>query len=275
LIACFASPVVNVHNQLRNTDNCARAPLQRLQRRKDSPVTKIVHTHDRFYLDEDRYENPKEIFKWAAALAAKEGRLTPGANVADIGCAAGEFMYYLNKHFAGPTYRGFDLLPELVEKAQAKVPSVPFAAHSLLDPAMLPERSLDVLYMIGVHSYFDEVRPWLENVVRWIKPGGIGVVFGIINPYPVDVVLKYSFPDDQSVHRPGWSNPSRATISKVIDEAIGSGKHEYFPFEMPFDMPQHPSDPVRSWTFVDSDGKRWCTNGLSIIQHQTFLVIRP
>lgn len=238
-------------------------------------MTEVSHTHDRFYLDENRYENPKEIFKWAAARAAAAGKLTKGAKVADVGCAAGEFMYYLNKQHPGPDYRGFDLLPELVGKAQKMVPNVPFKAHSLLDSGMLEPASLDALFMIGVHSYFDEVRPWLQNVISWIKPGGVGIVFGIFNPYPVDVVLKYSFPKDEGVARPGWCNPSRATVSAIIDEKLGKGRHEYIPFEMPFDLPPHEGDPIRSWTFKDEKGTRWCTNGLCIIQHQTFLEIRP
>lgn len=236
-----------------------------------------VHTHDAFYLKENRYDQPKEIFKVGAAHARAAGRLVEGDVVADIGCAAGEFLYYLSKNFPGPKYAGYELLPELAEKARKMVPGVPFHTASVLDPNIIEPASLDVAFMIGVHSYFDDTL-WLENLLRWVKPGGIAYVFGIFNPHPVDVFLKYRFAGTSDAAegnlRPGWNYVSRRTVSDFIDSRLGPGHHRFIDFEMPFDIAQQ-DDPIRSWTMLDAAGRRWFTNGLCIIQHQSFLEIRP
>lgn len=236
---------------------------------------KIVNTHDQFYLKEERYENPKEIFKIAATRAKQAGYLNPGHTVVDVGCAAGEFLYYLDKHHPGPKYAGYEYLQELVDKAQKMVPAVPFKQASVLNPDMLPKGTIDALFMIGVHSYFDEPKPWLENILNWIKPGGYACIFGVFNPHAVDILMKYRFPGkDTDELRPGWNNWSTVTISSIVEAKIGKGRHEFVPFEMPFDMHPKPDDPIRSWTFPDSQGRRIITNGLCIIQNQMFLEIR-
>ena len=53
-----------------------------------------IGDHNRFYLAEDRRLEPKEYFKFLVEQAA--GRLSkPPVRVLDIGCAAGELLYYL------------------------------------------------------------------------------------------------------------------------------------------------------------------------------------
>ena len=50
-------------------------------------------THDQHvYLGEDRYDEPKEIFKVLAGLAKYTGALREGTTVCDFGCATGEFL---------------------------------------------------------------------------------------------------------------------------------------------------------------------------------------
>ncbi len=234
-----------------------------------------TNDHDLFYLEEDRYERPKEIFKIAASRAEQTGFLKPGQRVLDVGCAAGEFLYYLTKHHEGPTYEGYEFLPELVDKASRMVPAASIHQGSVLESSMLSADSVDALFMIGVHSYFDEARPWLANILNWVKPGGYACIFGIFNPHPVDVLLKYRLPerDGGQELRPGWNNWSMKTVSEIIDGIIGPGKHSFIDFTMPFDMPKQP-DPIRSWTIPGEEG-RVITNGLCIIQHQKFLEIRP
>ena len=43
---------------------------------------------------------------------------------------------------------------------------------------------------------------------------------------------------------------------------------------MPFDLPPHADDPVRTWTFLDSDGRRYTMNGISLIANREILEIR-
>src|SRR3990167_37337 len=83
--------------------------------------------HDKkIYLEEDRYDKPKEIFKILGNLALQSGVLKEGSKVGDFGCASGEFLYYLSQRYPTAKYYGYDVVPDLVEKARERVPGVEF-----------------------------------------------------------------------------------------------------------------------------------------------------
>jgi trans-aconitate methyltransferase len=148
----------------------------------------IRRTHDKdLYLAENRYEQPKEISKRLAALVEEAGLHRPGTVVADFGCAAGEFLFFLRRLWPEVELLGFDVVPELIVKARARVPSVTFREGSVLDTAILPKSSMDVAFLSGVHSIFDDFEPCFSNLIEWTRPGGRVYVFGMFNPFPVDV----------------------------------------------------------------------------------------
>jgi SAM-dependent methyltransferase len=236
----------------------------------------VQRTHDmETYLSEDRYEQPKEIFKVLAGLMEFSGDNTGRSLIYDVGCATGEFLHYLKNRFPGPRYLGLDVLPALITKAKERVPDVQFVVGSLLDRSVLPPSLADVTFMLGVHAIFDDFETWISNLLYWTRPGGRIFVFGPFNPHPVDVWVKYRLADDPNPsHRePGWNIFSQASISRFLDTKLGKGKHSFTPFEMPIDIKPHPTDVVRTWTFFDSSGRRLVTNGLSIISNQQILQI--
>ena len=57
--------------------------------------TKRTHDKD-LYLKESRYKNPKEIFQNAVSILSNSVELSELTCV-DVGCAAGEYLYYLNE----------------------------------------------------------------------------------------------------------------------------------------------------------------------------------
>jgi SAM-dependent methyltransferase len=223
------------------------------------------------YLQENRYEQPKEISRVLASLALESGLLVPGARVADFGCAAGEFLYHLSKVAPGPCYSGFDLLPELIEKARRHVPGVRFEAGSVLQPDLAPPGSLDVVFLAGVMSLLDDFRPCLENLLRWTRPGGRVYLFDLLNPHPVDVFLRYRSADGAEGH---WNMFSRSLVAEFLAQRLGPDRFRSVPFEMPFDLAPQPEDPLRTWTFP-AGGRRRFTNGLSMLLNLEILEIRP
>jgi SAM-dependent methyltransferase len=226
------------------------------------------------YLKENRYEQPKEIFKMLAGLAGGSGLLDAGTRVADIGCAAGEFLYFLAKTHPGPRYAGWDVAPELVEKARAAVPEVEFHTGSVIDTGLIPRASLDVAFMSGVMSLCDDFRVVLDNVLRWTRPGGRVYIFEVFNPHPVDVFLRFRRGGNEASGGEGhWSILARQTVTECLDRAAGIESYRFIPFEMPFDLAPDPSDPVRTWTWK-VDGRRLFTSGLSMLLNLEVLEIR-
>lgn len=243
---------------------------------KANPVI-IIQRARQTYLKENRYNSPKEVHKVIANIALQTGVLEEGSVVCDFGCAAGEFLHHLQCLFPKAKYYGYDIVPELIEKARGIVPSVVFQLGSVLDRALLPGSSVDVAFMIGVHSIFDEFETSFSNLLYWVRRGGRIYIFGLFNPHPIDVWVKYRLADDPDPGRrePGWNMFSKVSVSRYLDAAVGVGKHTFIPFEMPFDLAPNPEDPVRTWTFLDNQNRRLLTDGLSLLCNLEILEIRP
>jgi SAM-dependent methyltransferase len=234
-----------------------------------------VRTHDQLYLTENRYERPKEIFKMAAGIAQRAGFGGAGTRIVDIGCAAGEFAYYLRKVFPSAEVAGYDLLPELVEKARANVPGVEFGVGSVLDRKMLPATSANVTFLIGVHSIFDDPGDCFRNLVEWTRPGGLVVIMGLFNRFDIDVWVRYrAAGNPQGSKELGWNLVSRKTATEIVREVAPQASIEFEPVKMPIDLPPHADDPVRSWTERRENGERFLTNGLSLIINLETMVVR-
>jgi len=235
-----------------------------------------IHDKD-IYLKEDRYERPKEVFKKVADLVLESGVLKEGSIVCDIGCATGEFLHYLSRLFPKAKYYGYDVAPEFLEKAKQMVPNVTFLKGSVLDRELLQPASSDVTFLLGVSAMFDDFKPCFLNVMHWTRPGGRLYILSIFNPYPIDVWVTYRRTDssDPNLRELGWNMVSIVSVSRWLDATLGPGKYTFIPWVMPFDLPPHPDDLVRTWTFLDDQGQRLFTNGLSIIPHFYILEIRP
>lgn len=240
--------------------------------------TNILRTHDEHvYLTDDRYEEPKEIFKVLLNIAKDVEALNEGSTVCDFGCATGEFLYFLSKEFPEALYTGYDVVPELVQQAIARVLGVEFKLGSVLQSDLCSRHSVDLAFMLGVHSIFESFEESVVNLINWTRPGGHIYVFGLFNTHPVDVWVQYRLGTETNPnHRePGWNIFSQTSVSRFIDHQIGAGKHRFIPFEMPFDLKPNPSDPIRTWTFMDDLGTRRLTNGLSLICNLEILEINP
>lgn len=234
-------------------------------------MSKIVRTHDAFYLNENRYEDPKELFVTIGRLIAG---LKDHKVIADVGCAAGEFAFYLRKIFPDDTITGYDILPELILKAQNKVPDVIFKVGSILDSALIAENSCDVLTCTGVIPIFDSFEPVLSNLLRWARPGGRIYVHGLFNPYPVDVIVKYNKSEDygKGILEAGWNIFSKESISSWLAGRSDVSDVIWHDFRISIDLKKQ-EDIIRSWTIKDENKDRIITNGLSFIQPHAVLEI--
>lgn len=238
-----------------------------------------VREHDKLYLSEQRYDRPKEAFKFMVRRADHRVRtLAPGAIVCDIGCAAGEFAYFLNQHWPEAEISGYDVLPELVERAKEMVPKATFRCGSVLDSTMMAPESADIIFMAGVLSIFDDYRDTLNNVISWLKPGGNAIIFGIFNPSPLDVLIRSRAADAplQAPWETGWNVFSVASIEAFLLRHAARPQFEFQPFTIPIDLPPNPADPLRSWTTPLQGGERMIVNGLCLVHHfMTLEITRP
>ena len=179
-------------------------------------MTKIIRKADTLYLLENRYKQPKVIFKFLSKKIKKIHKNQELCNLADIGCAAGEFLYHLKKNLENVKLYGFDSQNLLLNKARKNVKNVNFIKKSILGNLNKYKDKYDVSTCVGVISIFDNFEIPIKNLIKITKPGGKIFLQALINDFPIDVNIKYSKSKNWLSGKPkylesGWNIISRDT----------------------------------------------------------------
>jgi hypothetical protein len=137
-------------------------------------------------------------------------------------------------------------------------------------------KTYDVITMLGVLCIFDKYELVLANVLSWLKPNGVLILHNMISEADVDVFVKYS-PSSSSFNEErlesGWNIISEKSLGLVCS-ANGSKLIKVKRFELSVDLMPKPQDPLRSWTELDTDGRKQIYNSLHLRQPQKVAVIR-
>lgn len=224
---------------------------------------------DLFYLKEDRKKNIKESFKFIIEKAKVYLDSLDEGNIADIGCATGDLLYYIHSLYPHLKLQGYDIQNELLEKAKQEVPQANFDTIDITSSAFSPTEKYNAVFMCGVHATFDSPDEWLPNFLQLLKPGGRGYVYGNFNPEPIDVIVKVRKSGDTGPYMSNWNMLSQQTFKDTLDRLGYDGT--FFHFQINIDLPKREESPLRSWTFKYQDGTRGTINGAQLL-HQDYLM---
>jgi SAM-dependent methyltransferase len=228
------------------------------------------------YMLENRYENPKETFKFIRNIMHPHLAVDRPVRLLDVGTAAGEFPYFLKKNYPNLEILGVDEIPELIAKAQEQVPDCKFEIGNILDPNYLTgDRSgFDVTMAIGILGGFrhDQVEHFIGNLIRGTRPGGRLYVFDKMNEHPCDVMMDYRMsprrdPDEVLF---GAVLYSMNTLNDIVERLAPGAKVTYHKFIPPIDYAKSdmPDGWLRLWTEQLTSGERFQMNGWMMIQDQ-------
>jgi SAM-dependent methyltransferase len=230
-----------------------------------------ISEHNKFYLTEDRSCQPREFFKFLANLAALQLAANPRARILDVGCANGEFLYYLRSRYPAVRVAGLDVASEFLARARELVPDGEFSTGDIYSGEKLPRQRFDLVFMNGVNYLLPEYERWLRNLISVCQ--GMAFVFGIFNPEDLDVHATVTRSGDTDSSTP-WNLISQKSISVFLDR-IGKGiPHQFHNWEVPVDVPRANPDPMRCWTITTNEGRRLQINGLQIIHALAVLEIK-
>lgn len=233
---------------------------------------KETNEYNKFYLNEDRRGEPKEYYKFLLEKSSDELNHKHDADILDIGCATGEFIYFLKDKYPLAKYTGMDVLDELLENAKVNVPGANFISADIMDITTLPGKKYDVIFMSGVVYLFDTYETWVNNVLHLLKPGGAAYIFGAFNPEPLDMQISVT-PASENLKCRGKINIFSVTTIRNYLEGAGV-PHEFMNWSISIPLEKKEGDPMRSWTIKDEEGNYLIVNGLQLINTFYLLKIR-
>jgi SAM-dependent methyltransferase len=251
---------------LQNKFKIAAASRAQASTNCGSVSTYKIDDHNHFYLDEDRRRKPREFFKFMVQLA--EPQLSIKSRVLDVGCAAGEFLYYLNSLYPHLNLAGIDVSSNFLVKAKNNVPDARFSVGDIYTGEGLPEERFDVVFMSGVNYLFPEYEPWLRNLISITK--GSAYVYGVFNPEDLDVHATVRRAGDKSSSTQ-WNLISERSIGVFLDSL--NVRHRFFRWTLPLENPRTHPDPMRSWTIETKNSERLVINGTQIVHRLAILQI--
>ena len=154
---------------------------------------KFIHgkrTHDKFYLNEKFVV--KESFKFLLNEIKKNHK--KNFSIIDIGCATGVFVTYLKQELPNVKISAGDINKNLLIKAKKNCPSASFYKFDINNKksvkGVLKNKKFDVVILDGVHTIFDSVDTWVQNLSNIVTKNGYIYVFGSFNERNFDLITR-------------------------------------------------------------------------------------
>ena len=180
----------------------------------------IKRTHDKFYLKENRKQETKEYFKFVDKILKKKYNLKKNKNleIIDVGCATGEFLFFLKNKYPNLNLSGMDIMSDLIDKAKKDVKDVKFHVGDVTNPKKYLKKKFDIVIFMGVHSIWDDPNDWFPFLLKLCKKKGRLYIFGLFNPNPVDTFVKIRRSNSLNTKQlePGWNLISLETYKKYF-----------------------------------------------------------
>ena len=232
-------------------------------------MQKKIRIHDKLYLNSNRYNKPKECFKFLHKILKKKVKKNKKYELLDVGCANGELLFYLDKQFSNINFTGVDIRKDLIDLAKKKLPNSTLLLKKDFNKKILIKKRYDFVICCGVISIFDNLDIFINNLKKSVKKNGYLFIFNSFNEYDFDVIVSYKdLNSNIKNYQSGWNTWSIKTIQKFFKKKVK--KHK---FQIKFDIKKNEKDLVRTWT-VNINKKRYFINALQIIQNQMFLEIK-
>ena len=227
------------------------------------------------YFRKDRYENPKEVFKGIWKKTQECVNCGERKSAVDIGCANGEYLYYLKQQCPQWDYTGYDMTEGFIETARSieQMKDIRFEVKNLFD---IEGEPFDVVYCLGTFPIFHGVDKPLQKLLNICKPNGFIFVEGFFNKYDIDVRLEFcdnSREEMRGQWRSDYNQHSCYSVRKFLDGKVRKFEFNELPVEV--DIPYDPEKPATfAFTFRDADGKNIVTSGLNMFRNTTLLSIQ-
>jgi len=224
------------------------------------------------YYKKDYYKNPKEMFKFLGKILKKHMKAGMEYSLLDIGCARGEFLFYLKTHMDFNKMTGIDYSHSLINYAKnyKGLQDIEFLCEDA--ESINLNKEFDFIVISGTLNFFDDLFLILKNAKRHLRKDGLIVCLGLFNEYDIDVLIRHRNNKYSNEFLGGWNIHSIETIKKHLKKLDMKIKY-ISKFILPFKLEKQ-EDPARAWTLDTEEGGK-SVNGLGMIYDNTVLEIVP
>ncbi len=228
---------------------------------------------DEIYLNEDRFDDPKEAHIRIANIIKDLSELKGSESVVDCGCATGELLNTIKNRVAGIQINGFDVSKRMVEKGNKRLNTNRLFVQDLNIEFKEWDNKEKHEYVTcsGVLCIFDDYKKILDNLLSLTKRGGYIIIHGSFNPYGIDVIMRYRRDIEQSWEG-GWNIFSKLTIEKCLQKHERVKSFAWNDYELDINIDERAEDPMRTWT-ANLNGEKILVNGAGQIMRLSNLVI--
>lgn len=243
----------------------------------DDSIKMNLETNN-FYKNEDRRNEPKEYFKMVYKNIIEDFNLCKIDNIVDIGCATGDFLYFLSENlketFPKVSLWGVDSFKELLNIAKQRLPNCNFIEGNILLDLHINDlilnlnnkKEINIICMMGVINLFNEFEIWINNILKLINDKGVCYIFGVFNSYSYDLSLNF---ESMNGKKGTYYINSIEKISKYLDSI--KIKYEFLPFKLNINILPNSNNYLRSWTIPLKNGENGVINGLQL-WHEFYLL---
>jgi trans-aconitate methyltransferase len=223
-----------------------------------------------------QYSKPKHHFIETCSLWKSVSKLEAPRSILDVGCANGAFLHYCSSTFPSARLVGIDSVESLILEAATNVPSArAFVADINSNQCDLGRDRFDLIHMAGVLCIFDDPEQAIVNCLAALSGGGVLVLFGSFNRYPIDMLMRYrtSKSEKSEEWQTGSNVFSRNTIENIVEKSGFRATVEWHDFVLPQRL-ERGGDVMRAWTDRLESGRQIHVNGAMQLLDMQFAIIQ-
>ena len=243
---------------------------------ENKPPEGVRVADEAIYANEDRRNDVKDAFKVACEMIkdfTSKQDVTDG-RLLDVGCATGDFLDYTSKTLTGYMFAGLEVSELLAQEASNRLPNASIKVGTVLNKLCFVPKSFNVIFVSGVLNCLDDPEPALNAMIDWLKPGGLLLIFDMINANPIDVITRHrKVSDGLGNWETGWNYFSMKTYKLMLNKRSEVTSVDFKEFQMTKFLPKR-EDPMRTWTQSHPKKPRQLVNGANQLINQYFISIQ-
>ena len=174
-----------------------------------------MKSQDYIYLKENYIKKPKEQFHFLENEILNENK---EIDLLDLGCAKGEFIYFLNRHkIKFKNLIGIDYSQSLIKYAKSKnTNNKKIKFYKKNAEKFYIKKKFDFIIISGLISYFDEPKKIINCSINHLKKNGSILILDKFNENNVDILVNFRNNNISKKFEKGWNFHSIKTLNEIF-----------------------------------------------------------